>query len=304
MKRTAGKTKIVWATGPVGGSWHQINKGIADLINEESSRINVELLPAGGKQNPTLVQDGAAFVGTTIDFVAAAAASGKDPFQYPHERLASLGSGWAPLPFHYVASSGREGSLRTVLASRGACIAIPPQGTFDETTFQRMMMFFGTSYEDIVRSGIGIIHGNYAEIAIEFVGKVDFIIGATSAPAASITALFKRPGGAKILSLDADLLAHLQLEYGMGSGLIPANTYPNMASPVQTALMDTIFVIAIDAPDDLVDELTSLLIAHREKLAGVHPSLRAFEPSLAPSRSPLPLHPAAANAYRRLGFAT
>lgn len=305
MSTSSTATTIVWATGPEGGSWNQIDRGLAAIIAKHDPSLLVSLLVGGGKENPQLVSEGLATLGTTIDFVAAAAARGKDPYDRVYGNLSSIGSGWSLIPFHFVAAIGREQSLRDALAGTDSRFAVPPVGTFDEVTFRRALGFFGTSYAALASQGIEVFHADYREIPPAFTsGAVDYVFGATSAPGAPITALFHRPGGAVLLPLDSDLLEHLRADYGVATGTIAAGTYPGASEPIATAVMETIFIVSAKAPPDLIDRVTSVLLDHQGELRNVHPSLVAFDPSRAISKSMLPLHAGAVRAYERRGFHT
>ena len=61
-------------------------------------------------------------------------------------------------------------------------------------------------------------------------------------------------------------------------------------------------VVAAEAEDDLIHAVTSRILETLDRLGDVHPSLAAFNPYTAWRNVPIPMHPAAAQAYRDLGY--
>lgn len=287
-----------WATGPEGGSWHRINAGLARLL--AGAGIDIEIVPAGGRENPTRVERGDCHFGTTIDVIAAAALHGRDPYDAGHPALRCLGTGWSPLPFHYAAARDDGRSLLEALRRPGARFGIPPRSTFDELTFRRVMAFAGTSYEAIAAAGGTVRHADYRQLPQDFVaGATDYVFGATSAPGEPIRQLAARPGGARLTALDDALIAQLAHAYGYGRGVVRASDYPGLAArDLPTAVMDTVFLVHRDVPEAVVHRVMTALIARRAELPAIHPSLAAFDPRNAGNATPVPLHPGAAAAFQ------
>jgi len=216
---------VAWATGPEGASWHAINLGIACLLAEKTRSINIRVVAGGGKDNPTRVQSGESQFATSIDFLSAAAYRGMPPYEKPHLKLRTVGIGWSPLPFHLVGSNKATSGLREALQSGRWRIGVPLRSTSDELTFQRILLFYGTSYDKLTASGSQVMFGNYNELTCDFANnRTDYVFGATPAPATAVTAMGDSVARGRLLPLPADLTEYQKASYGYGCGKIGVGT--------------------------------------------------------------------------------
>src|SRR5690606_18944590 len=93
---------IEWASGSPGGSWFSIVTGLANIVMNEHPDINIRIVPGGGRDNPSMIEGGISQMGLGIDFLAASAMRGEEPYNKPHPSLRSLGGQWAPVEFHVI----------------------------------------------------------------------------------------------------------------------------------------------------------------------------------------------------------
>ena len=300
----AAAQSLRWSTGPAGGGWFGLNQAIAAHVAKVDPGLRIEVIPGGGKDNPTSVQSGAAQFGTSIDFLSAAALAGRDPYGAAHPALRSIGAGWSPLPFHLVHVPGVTGDLPTALKSDKLRIGLPPASTSDELTFRRVLAFYGTDYERLRGKGATLLHGSYDDLVKAFgAGEIDYVFGATTTPADAIAKMGAAPRGGQLAALPDALIDSLSRQYGYGQGSIAADAYPSMQKgPVRTTFMETVFLVSSDVPEDTVYRVTKALIAPGTDTAAVHPALRKFDKAKAWQNLPLPLHPGAERAYREAGY--
>ena len=294
-----------WLAGPRGGGWYAMVEGLAKLVGAEEPSLLLSVAAGGGRENPLHIERGKGELGMSIDFLVAAAAAGKPPYEVaPMTRVNTLGTGWSPLPFHLLRAASANPDLKAAITGRGFRIAIPQKDTSDELTFRRVLALYGTSYERIERDGGKVAFGSYDEIAAALkTSEVDYLFGATTKPAAIIADIGNGPRKIALTAMPAELMAHLTSRYGYGRGAIPAATYPKLQSgDVETTFMETIFMISSEVPEEAAYRLMKALLARRGQLASVHASLVDFDPKAAWQNSPAPLHPGAARACRELGF--
>jgi len=306
-------TVITWYSGPRGATWHAVDTGIGALLGADAEgRPLVTVQPGGGKENPSLVAGPArsgiggpdpVLIGTTVDFLAAAASRGEPPYREPHPGLRTIGSGWSTLPFHLVRSGPGPDDLAEILTRRGGRIAVPPPTTSDELTFQRVLACYGTSYRELAGHGVAVWHAGYDDIEAAFGrGEVDYLFGATAAPAAVISAIGRTARGGTLLPLPDMLISDLGRGWGYQPGTIPADHYPGMqARALPTVVMRTTYVVNADASDESVYQVTNRMLASRSALAGLHPSMAGFDPAALRRNPPVPLHEGARRAYAEHG---
>jgi TRAP transporter TAXI family solute receptor len=297
-------TEHIWLGGNPGDGWYEMTDALVALINRQSATIRLALVAGGGEQNLTRIQAGDAALGMSIDIVASAAYNGASPFEAPMRRLTCLGSGWSPLPYNLVKAADATGDLRRAIAEPGLRIGAPPRDTTDELTFQRVVAYYDATYQDIARRGGRVLLDGYdALVAALQAGEVDYVFGATTMPAGSISSAAGGERAVELADLPAELIDHLVRRYGCRPGVIPARTYPGLqGKDVATAFVDTVVVAAADLPHDVAFEITRLLLGNPYRLADIHPSLSRLNPFTAWRNVPVPVHPGAARAYRELGF--
>ena len=294
-----------WLAGPKGGGWFDMATGLSKLITGENPDIRMVVASGGGKDNPARLQKGDGHLAMSIDVLAAAAYRGQPPYAgEAMTKLRTIGVGWSRLPFHLLRARTVEANFRAAMTGRGFRIALPAKNTSDELTFQRVMEFYGTSYEKIAAAGGEALHGTYDEIVAYLKeGLAGYLFGATTKPAAIIGAAGEGPRAIELSAMAADLMEHLSKTYGYGRGIIPAGTYPKLQSAdITTTFMETVFVISADVSDDVAYRITRTLLRNPEKLAAINKSMAEFNPRTAWQSQSAPLHPGAALAYRELGF--
>lgn len=304
MTQFSSRRHMEWVTGPKGGSWYAMNKGIGHLLAEKSPSMDIRVVPGGGQDNPTRVQEGDSHFGTSIDFLSAAAHRGLSPYEKPHLKLMTIGIGWSSLPFHLIVSNKATLGLNDALKSGELRIAVPQLGTSDELTFRRVLSFYKTSYDQLNAAGSKIVFGSYDELVTDFAsGRVDYVFGATAAPSTAVMAMGESTAQGRLLPLPGELMEHLNSSLGYRHGKISAGTYPGMQQgDVATTVMETIFLVSADVPKTVVNLVTKTLVENRANLSQIHSSMAGYDPRLAWKDLPVPLHPGAALAYRELGF--
>ncbi len=303
MNKAQGMT---WLAGPAGGGWYAMAEALAGLIDREHPDLGLTVAGGGGRNNPAHIQDGAGQLAMSIDFLVAAAYAGRSPYEgRPMPAINTLGTGWSPLPFHLLRGRECTSDFRAAVTGRGVRIAIPAKDTSDELTFQRVLAFYGTSYERIAGDGGRVVHGTYDEIVAALTrGKADYLFGATTKPAVIIAEAGAGARPLRLESLPADLMAHLTRAYGYGRGIIPAATYPALQSAdITTTFMETIFMISAAVPEESAYRIARTLLTHRAELIAISASMADFDPRQAWRNPPAPLHPGAVRAYRELGYA-
>jgi uncharacterized protein len=294
-----------WLAGPKGGGWYAMAEGLRRLLAEENPGLALEILPGGGKDNPGRLQDGDGQLAMSIDFLAAAAYRGQEPYPArPMTKLNTIGIGWSPLPFQLLRATTASPDLAAAIRAPQFRIAVPAKDTSDELTFQRVMAFYGTTYDAIKKRGGEILHGTYDEIVTHVkAGRVDYLFGATTKPAAIIASVGEGSRSIALTDMPDALMTHLTEVFGYGQGIIASSTYPMLqTTDVKTTFMETVFLISADGSEEIAYRLTKALLVNRSKLGAINPSMASFSPATAWRNTPVPLHPGAARAYKELGF--
>lgn len=294
-----------WFAGPQGGGWYALTQELVGLIQREIPGLDIGVATGGGRENPLAIQAGDAQLAMSVDFLVAAAHAGRAPYEgSPNPKIATLGTGWAPLPFHLLRAETVGADLRAAILSPGFRIAIPPKDTSDELTFRRILAFYETSYARIRDNGGHVVFGDYDNIAAAIRGaETDYLFGATTKPAQVIRHIGEGPRRVMLADMPKDLMRWLGDTFGYGRGIIPEGTYPTLQQgPIETIFMETVFMISTDVPEEDGYQLMMALLRNYPELAAKNAILADFDPAKAATRPSAPLHPGAARALRDLGF--
>src|SRR5690606_9150194 len=107
-----------------------------NIVMNEHPDINIRIVPGGGRDNPSMIEGGISQMGLGIDFLAASAMRGEEPYNKPHPSLRSLGGQWAPVEFHVIVPSNDERSFAEIMSDPKVRIGTSPRSTSEELTLQ------------------------------------------------------------------------------------------------------------------------------------------------------------------------
>ena len=302
----AGGQSMEWSSGAPGGGWFAVASGLAKVITERHPNIKVSVVAGGSLDNPKRIQNGTSQIGMAIDFMAAAARKGEDPFQgNPQDKLRSLGVGWYPSSkMHVVGPADGKLEFMEALTSSGLKIGTTPKGTSEELTLRRILAFYGTSAEEVGARGGQFVTASFTDLARAFSkGTIDYFFGAAALPAPWAAEIVCGGRPARLLALPRDLIGHLTSKLGYRTSKIPEGTYPALQNgEVPVAAIDTVILISADVPAEVAYRITKTLLESRDRFREIHQGLAAFDPKTAWQAQPVPLHPGAERAYREKGF--
>lgn len=296
---------LTWTAGGVGGGWYTIAGGISNIINEKSGGITVKVIPGGGTVNPSLVNKGDCELGWGLPFMNAAAWNGEDPYNAKHSNLRAIAGGMSMNYFHfYLGAEAPHKTMDEVFKQKKSIrIGISPAGTSEEWVFRKVLAHYKTDYKDLEAAGFKFFRGSYAEQASQFKDRnVDAVFTFLATPAAAVTeATVGR--NLKIMNFASEVLESLA-KYGIGTGKIPAGTYPKAANAnedVTTAIAGSVILINKNLPDDVAYRIAKVIHENLDPFRKIHGSLAPYELKHAVTGTGVPLHPGAEKYYKEKG---
>jgi uncharacterized protein len=297
---------LTWAAGGMGGGWYSMAGGIASVIKEKNTNINIKVIPGGSLQNIPFLDNGDAQIAWEQPAFVLAGKKGEDPFKKESPDLVAIGNGFGVNYFHFVvAANSNIKSVDDIFAKgKKVKIALTPVNNADEWVFRKILEYYKSSYDDIKKAGGGIFQGSYSEQAEQFKNdNVDVVFAQLAIPGSSIIdASVSRQ--MKILPMPDALIDYLG-KYTLGKGKIPAGTYPkavNGNEDITTATMGNILVVSKKVPDDVVYEITKIINENRDRLPFIHASLNDYKIEAAINNLGTELHPGAAKYYKEKGI--
>ncbi|MBU2961644.1 TAXI family TRAP transporter solute-binding subunit [Citreicella sp. C3M06] len=298
---------LEWTSGSPGGSWFSIVTGLSNIIMEHNPDIAIRVVPGGGRDNPTKIEGGISQMGMGIDFLAAAAMKGMDPYDQPQEKLTSMGGTWAPAEFHVIVDAEETRSLEEILSDPESRIGTSPRATSEELTLQRSLAFYDNSADAIADGGGTVITGTYSQLTAAFQDdQIDVLFGAGSVPTGIALEVETGRRDAKLLAFPEALMDYLNTEYGYGKGSIAAGSYESLQSEesgaVPVTTLEAVILVSTEVPEDTVYAMTKTLLENQEGFGNIYQVLGGFDAERAWQNQPVPLNPGAERAYRELGY--
>ncbi|MGI6852169.1 TAXI family TRAP transporter solute-binding subunit [Mesorhizobium sp. 1B3] len=298
---------LEWASGSPGGSWFTIVTGLSNIVQEKNPDIKIRVVPGGGRDNPTFIDKGISQLGMGIDFLAAAASKGEDPYAgKKHETLRSLGGTWAPAEFHVIVPADDKRTLDQILADPKIRIGTSPKATSEELTLMRALEFYQNTPDKISAAGGTVINGTYNQLISAFQDdQIDVLWGAGSVPTGIALEVETGRRDARLVNFPEPLMAHFAEKFGYGKGTIPAGSYAKLqptGEPTTVTTMEALILVSSTVSEDTAYRITKTLIENRDRFPNIYKVLAKYDPATAWQNQPVALHPGAEKAYKELGF--
>ena len=304
LSLAASAQTIEWTAGQLGGGWYTIVSGVSKMVEEKTPGLTVKVVPGGGAANPTKVQNGQSQLGMSIDIFAKMARDGTGTYTgKPHPKLMMIGQSLGDTPFHMIRSADAKLGFDEILTSKDVKIGVVKTGATDEIAFRWVMEHYGQTYDTLRAKGYKFVQGDYSELASAFKDKqIDYVFFAQGLPGASVIDM-STGREAQLLEFPKKLTDAILAKYGMGTGVIPASTYPKYQNKDITVMsMATTLITSSDVPEDVVYKATKALCESQSDLPKVHASLKDFDCKTAVKVRPVPVHPGALKYYKERGW--
>lgn len=175
------------------------------------------------------------------------------------------------------------------------------RGTGGEIATRRVLEAYGVSYEDIESWGGKVTFSSTSD-------GVDAVVNGTAdgvwqsfAPQAAALQELESSRDVIFLDIDDEIVEKLKNDNGFAPFTAPAEWFKSKKS-VNTYSEDTVVYVHKDAPEDVVYEMTKIVLQNKDKWAKGQKAFETFEPENAWQDTIIPLHPGAEKAYKELGF--
>jgi hypothetical protein len=291
------------AAGGAGGSWYVLLEGLARLVRDVHTRIELRVIEGGGVMNHATVGMGQPPAGILNPPMTAAARRGYPPFDHA---LPDLRVGITNLTVNHLQfMAARDVPIETLRdwSTRRYPLRVPVDrvGTVDRLVFDLALDHLGITPAALERWGGGLVAAdNYHEqLALYREGKVDALWQFMGIPSPSIQhAHASRP--IKPLALPEDLIAQLTAR-GWSAAELPAGAYGAVMSPVPTVAMGTSLGFHASVPAEVVFAITAAICDNPERVRAIHPSAATFDPARAYMDPGGPMHEGALRYFESRG---
>ena len=298
---------VEWRGGSIGGGWYTIVSGAAKLLEDKVPGLTIKAVPGGGAANPVAVQQGQAQLAMSIDIFAAMAASGTGTYQGrpPADKLRMIGQSFGDTPYHFIRAPGQTMDIATLFKEgRNIRFGGANNGATDEIALRWLLAVYGQTYDSLRARGWRFQLAAYADLAAAYRdNQIDYAFFALGLPGSAVVDMATGRDG-EILDIPQDVMDAFKQRHGMGSGVIPAGTYPRFHGnrEVKTLVMATTLVTSSDVSEDIVYKITKAICENIPELPRIHGSLKDYRCETAIANRPVPVHPGALRYYRERGW--
>jgi len=298
---------VEWRGGSIGGGWYTIVSGAAKLLEDKVPGLTIKAVPGGGAANPVAVQQGQAQLAMSIDIFASMAAAGTGTYQGrpPADKLRMIGQSFGDTPYHFIRAPGQTMDIATLFKEgRNIRFGGASNGATDEIALRWLLGVYGQTYDSLRARGWRFQLAAYADLAAAYRdNQIDYAFFALGLPGSAVVDMATGREG-ELLDIPQDVMDAFKQRHGMGSGVIPAGTYPRFQGTreVKTLVMATTLVTSSDVSEDIVYKITKAICENVADLPRIHGSLKDYRCETAIANRPVPVHPGALRYYRERGW--
>lgn len=302
----SGNRPYILTTATTGGTYYPVGVALATITKSrlhETDGISLSAISsAGSMENIKLLRDNQAQFAMLQGIFAAWAWRGDGPFSSPQSYLRTIGALWLNAE-HFVLRKdlANSGSIRDLDALDGQRFVLGARNSGAEKSGDYILDSLGIDY----RNRVNLAYMGYGATASAI--QDGTIVGMNipaGPPVSGITRAFAMVG--EELSLlefsDADL-ERVNIRYALWSRyVIPADTYPNQPSDIQSIAHPNVLAVRSDIPENEVYRITESIWENLAALHEIHKATREMKLELALVGLGTPLHPGAARYYREQGL--
>jgi TRAP transporter TAXI family solute receptor len=176
------------------------------------------------------------------------------------------------------------------------------RGTGGEIATRRLLDAYGVSYEDFESWGGGVNFSSTSDGVSAVVNGQAQGVWQSYVPRAADLQELSGSRDIVYLEVEEDIIQKLNEEYGFLPFTAPVDEWFGAPEPVDTFMEDTVVYVHKDAPEDVVKEMTRIVLENKEKWVRGQKAFETFEPENAWKDTVVPLHPGAEEAYKELGY--
>ncbi len=291
----ASAERLVFMTGPAGGSWYPLGAAIKNMVEQDVSGTTVDIRPGAGLINLRAVSEGKADLGMGNVISTVDAVNGNPPFDKPLPGICNLAS----LYTQFAQLASVDESIKTWADLKGKKFATLPRGNTTEVAAQQMLKAAGLTYDDLALVNFASISD---QVNMAKDGQVDAIFNITAVPAGGYLDLANSRRTWHVPITDEQFAKAKEKNAGWVRTPIPANAYPNQEQPVPIASFPMHIIVNCDTMSEETGyNIAKTLFTRVKELGAVNRSLAEFTGKELAIEVGLPMHKGAEKFYKEAG---
>ncbi|MFN4089141.1 MAG: TAXI family TRAP transporter solute-binding subunit [Alphaproteobacteria bacterium] len=292
---SASAERLVFMTGPAGGSWYPLGAAIKNIVEQEMPGTTVDIRPGAGLINLRGVAEAKADLGmgnviSTVDAIA-----GNPPFENKLEGICNL----AALYQQYAQLAAVDASIKTWADLKGKRFATLPRGNTTEVAAQQMLKAVGLTYDDLSLVNFASITD---QVNMAKDGQVDAIFNITAVPAGAYLDLSNSRRTHHVPITEEQFEKAKGMNAGWSRVEVRANAYPNQAEAVPIAGFPMHIIVNCERmSEETAYNITKALAKRVQELGSINKSLAEFTVEEMAIDVGIPFHPGSEKFYKEAG---
>lgn len=302
---THAEGNYVMGTATTGGTYYPVGVAISTLVKvklEPQTNISVSAISsAGSGENLKLMDEGQIQFGILQGLYGAYAWNGTGPVPKAYKNLRSVSMLWQNVEHFVVRNTMVEtGTMADMTNLYGESFSIGARNSGTEGSGRFILGKLGIDLDKVDIAYLG--YGPSADAMQN--GNIDGMNIPAGVPASAVTRAYANLGDEiSTLNFTSDQLAQVNSDFELWTPYtIPAGTYPNQETDINTIAQPNILAVRADVPEEDVYQITKTIYANLPFLNNIHPATKAMAIEKAIAGLPMPLHPGAARFYREQGL--
>ncbi|MBP1931296.1 TAXI family TRAP transporter solute-binding subunit [Ammoniphilus resinae] len=298
QKSESGKTRVSMATGGQAGSWFAVGAGMANLVNKESSLLEMTAaVTNGGLENVRLV------------------GGGKNEFSFASNDAAYYG-------FNGVEAFEKEGNqdivgMFTIMdSSRMGIFVLADSGIKSISDIKGKKVVVGPPSTSSLLMGLALLDAagidakkdieplylSYAEGSEALRdGNADVLFAMTGHPVPSVVEM-STSKDVKVIPVDEDIRKKmLEATSFYTDSVIKAGTYDGQTEDIPSIGLPSGIIANKNVPEEVAYEFTKAVFENLEDVKSYHAAARSASLELA-AKMPIPMHPGAKKYFEEKGI--
>lgn len=284
-------------TGGTAGTYFPLGGAFAEIWNANVPNVNVTSQSTGAAvANINLLYDKKMEVAIVQNDIAWYAHNGKAMFEaQKYDDLRGL----AILYNEPIQMITTDMSVNSLADLKGKVVSIGAIGSGNEANARQIIAAAGLDFD----KDIDARFLPYSETVDGMKdNQIDVAIFTTGMPNSGITELGLTKE-VKVVPIDTAVADKLMEEFAFFTKLVmPANTYKNQPTDVDTITVKSMLVVEASMTDELAYELTKQIYENHDRVVAAHAVGQFITPENSQDGMPIPLHPGAEKYFKEIGI--
>jgi TRAP transporter TAXI family solute receptor len=291
-------TKLIFSSGPSGGSWIPLAAATAEVVRSAYPEVAIDVEPGGTLVNMEKIMQDKAHLGWTMSTAMAEARARKGRWsEKPVDKIRYVASYF---PNVWQMATPADSGIRTVADLKGKAVALPTRAAASlDYGWLPLLQAYGLSMDQLGTKSYGSISENAELLKNRQAAAMGWL---TAAPASFMLDLVSSQKIRLIPVSEEAIKQVIAMNPGFSRYVIPKGTYTGIDEDVVTIQASTSLIVGASVSSDVVYKITKGVVENNAKFASVSSAMKSVTPADMARNYGIPLHPGAERYYREAGL--